>query len=115
LQGEHVGGLQHGVASANGRGPAGFIDVNDGVADDMSGAQSAAGVELDSLMPDPQQGGVINVLALAAYLDAGMTKQLGGLDQLSAVQAFGVTVKKIADLYGAGAHGEPHQKKAAGI
>jgi hypothetical protein len=52
---------------------------------------------------------VINALVLAAYLDTGVTKQLGGLEQLAAVQVFGVTVEQVADLYGA--HGNPHEKK----
>jgi hypothetical protein len=38
-----------------------------------------------------------------------VTKQLGGLEQLAAVQVFGVTVEQVADLYGA--HGNPHEKK----
>ncbi|MNL83321.1 hypothetical protein D3C87_2109350 [compost metagenome] len=58
------------------------------------------------MLPDAQQGGVIKALALAVYLDPGMTKQLGSLDQSAAVQAFGVTVKQVADLNGA--HGNPH-------
>ncbi|MNE57499.1 hypothetical protein D3C80_1524680 [compost metagenome] len=109
LQGECVGGLQHGVAGANRGGSRGFVDVDDGVANDVSGARCTAGVELDALLPDAQQGGVIKALALAVYLDAGMPKQFGGLDQSAAVQVLGVTVEQVADLYGA--HGIPHEKK----
>ncbi len=47
-----------------------------------------AGVELDALLPDAQQGGVIDALCPGAYLDTGMTKQLGGLEQFGAVQVF---------------------------
>ena len=108
LEGPGVGGLQDGVARANGCGSCGFVDLDVGVADDVPGTGCTAGVDLDSLLPDSQQGCVIKEDWLALYLDAGMAEQLCGFDQLTIVQAFGVSVEQVADVYGADTHDDAH-------